>query len=175
MKKEDCFELGYIAKPHALQGEVSVVVEADDPSRYTALESMFVETKAGLVPYFVEYIHPQPDRFIVKFEEIDTVEIAETLSHAKVYLPLTELPSLEEGQFFYHEIIGFHVHDIQKGALGEIMNVYSTDMQALIAMSYQGKEVLIPITDDIVKEVKRTEQQVVVSLPEGLLEIYLEE
>ncbi len=175
MKKEACFELGYLTKAHGLQGEVSMLIEADDPSRYLDVESVFLEQKNGLVPYFVEYIHPHTDRFIVKFEEVDTLEQTEALIGATVFLPLELLPELEEGQFFYHEIIGFTVHGAALGALGTVADVYATNGQDLIAMQYKGKEVLIPITDEIVHNVVRDTQQVNVSLPDGLLEIYLEE
>lgn len=175
MKKEDCFELGYITKPHALQGEVSLVVESDDPSLYNDLDSIFLEEKGGLVPYFIETILPQKNKFIIKFEEIDSFEDAEVLSGLKAFLPLSFLPELEEGQFYYHDIIGFTITDKEKGALGKVSNVLSTDMQALIEMQYKGKEILIPINDEILQEVNKKDKSISVQLPEGLLDIYLED
>jgi 16S rRNA processing protein RimM len=45
--------------------------------------------------------------------------------------------------------------------------------QDLIAMDYQGKEVLIPINSDIVRTVDRANQKLNVALPDGLLDIYM--
>ncbi len=175
MKKEDCFELGYVIKPHALKGEVSLMLESDDPSAYYNLDSIFLEEKSGLVPYFIESINPQKNKMIIKFEDIDSIEAAEGLAGLKAYLPLSFLPDLSDGQFYYHEIVGFTVVDTEKGELGEISNVLSTDTQALIEMQYKGKEVLIPINDEVLQEVNRTNKTVSATLPEGLLELYLTE
>lgn len=175
MQLDDYYQLGYIVKPHGLQGALQLFLDVDFPEDYQNLESVFLlPSKAGaLVPFFVEYINIQDQRTIVKFEEIDTIEQATDLVKAEVYLPLDQLPALEEGQFYYHEIIGFSVHDQQAGRLGVVKDIYTSNYQDLIAMEYQQQEVLIPISDEIVLEVNRADKLIVTNLPDGLLDIYL--
>jgi 16S rRNA processing protein RimM len=172
MKIEECFLCGYIAKPHGYKGEVTLVLDVDNPAAYSDLDSFFVLIQGSLVPYFVEEIRLQEDKAIVKLEDVATQEAAQALVGNQVYLPMNNLPELEEGQFYYHDIIGYRVVDTTAGELGEVTNVYEFPHQDLIAMNYQEQEVLIPVIDEIVLKADHTKKQLMVNLPEGLLDIY---
>jgi 16S rRNA processing protein RimM len=176
VQKDECYELGSIAKTHGLKGEVLCFLDVDNTEEYAQMDSVFVEFKQSLVPYFIQQIQIQPNnRAIIKFEEVDSIETAQALVHCKLWLPLDVLPETEEDGFYLHEVIGFQVKDINKGVLGKITNIYEGNQQDLLGMEYQGKEVLIPIVDEIVLEIDYENQIVEVNLPEGLLELYLEE
>ena len=88
------------------------------------------------------------------------------------FLPEDNLDELDETQFYYHEIIGFDVEDQQLGKLGKVKTVYTMPIQDLIAMPYNGHEVLIPVNDEIIPKVNREAKILYVNLPEGLLEVY---
>ncbi len=123
----------------------------------------------------MDEIRLQENKAVVKLEDVDSQEIAQSLIGCPVYLPLVKLPQLEDGQFYYHEIIGYQVVDAVQGRLGAIENVYEMPHQDLLVMHYQGKEVLIPIADDIVKSPNHTTKELAVNLPDGLLDVYLDE
>lgn len=176
MTKEDCYLLGKITKTHGLKGELAIWLDVDYPEEYEELDSVLLEIKGELVPHFVEEIQIRPNKSIIKFEDIDTIEAASKLVNCDIYLPEDNLPELEDDdQFYYHEIINYDVVDEVKGKLGKVLAVYTSERQDLIAMQYEGKEVLIPIDDDIVKTVDREKKELYTNLPEGLLEIYLED
>ena len=175
MRIDDCYQLGYVIKTHGLHGELSILLDVDVPEAYQDLESVLVATSGSetLVPFFVEHLAIRQNKALVKFEDIDTIEQAEALLKARLYLPLENLPPLEDDQFYYHEIIGFTVQDTQQGPLGTVQDVYESTGQEMIVMQYQEKEVFIPINDDIVPRVDKIQSIVHVNLPEGLLEVYL--
>ncbi|MFD2520653.1 ribosome maturation factor RimM [Emticicia soli] len=176
MNKEDCYLLGKITKTHGLKGELAIWLDVDYPEDYEELDSVLLEVKGQLVPHFVEEIQIRPNKSIIKFEDIDTIEEAQKLVNCDIYLPDDNLPELEDDdQFYYHEIIDFDVIDEEKGKLGKVLAVYTSERQDLIAMQYEGKEILIPIDDDIVKTVNREKKELYTHLPNGLLEVYLEE
>jgi 16S rRNA processing protein RimM len=174
MNSENYFELGYIIKPHGLAGEVQVYIESETPEEYSELESVFVEINKKLIPFFIDSISINRKKAIVKFEDVDSVENAADFSGKKLFLPAVALPELEEDQFYYHDIIGYTVVDAEKGPLGPIREVYENPGHDLLGIEYQGKEVLIPIVDDFITKVDHQEKKMLVKLPEGLLDIYME-
>ena len=103
----------------------------------------------------------------------ERIEEAEPLRNAKLWLPLSELPELASDQFYFHEVIGFQVIDANMGPLGTVENFYELPQQNVLAMRYQGQEVLIPVVDELVSHADTEARQLFVSLPEGLLDIYL--
>jgi 16S rRNA processing protein RimM len=173
MKIEDCFEFGYVAKLHGYKGEVVLVLDVDDPSAYKSLDSIFIQLKGKLVPYFVEALRLQGDKATVKLEDVDSQEAAQALVGSALFLPLNKLPQLAEDQFYYHDIIGYRLVDASLGPLGEVTDVYELPQQAVLAMNYQGKEVLVPISGEIVTRANHASKELEVNLPEGLLDIYL--
>lgn len=174
MPQDGFFELGRVVKVHGLKGEVSIQLDVDDPGHYQKLESVFLQGEEGPVPFFVEYIRSQGKRAILSLEGVASAAEAEELVGQKVLLPEKMLPPLEDGQFYYHQIIGFQVQDRELGELGKVSAVYESTGQDLIAMLYKGQEILIPVTDEHVLKADLGNETLHTSLPDGLLDIYLE-
>ncbi len=173
MTQEDCFELGHISKTHGLKGEVVLFLDVDNPEAYEDMESMFIEVRNELVPFFIEQMYIRGSKAIVKFEGFENIEKATELLKKKAFLPLDNLPELKDGQFYYHDVIGFRVIDKTLGSLGLVSSVYSLDQGDLLVMEYQEKEVLIPINDTNVLKADMELMEIYVDLPDGLLEVYL--
>lgn len=176
MNKDQCFQIGRVAKVHGLRGEVNVVLDVDYPEDYEGLEHLFLEQKGRLVPFFLEHFVIQPGgKALMKFEDLNSLDQVEPLVGLEIYLPLTELPQLEEDQYYYHELIGFEVIDENLGLIGPVEIIYDLETQDLLGVTHKGKEVLIPIQDGIIKNVDKAAKKVYCQLPEGLLDIYLED
>ena len=173
MRKEDCYQLGIIQKPHGLQGEVAVFLDVDDPSVYIELESVFVDRGGQLIPFFIESVHVTPQKAIFKFEEVDSYEEAAELSGLELYLPLSALPPLEGTAFYYHEVVGFQLIDVATGPVGVIREVMS-GMQDLLIVDRQEVEILVPLHDELIEKLDREQKELHMRLPDGLLDVYLD-
>ena len=174
MTKDDCFQLGHITKTHGLNGEVVLFLDVDDPADYDDLDSVLIEVRGELTPYFVESLSVNRDRAIVALEDVDTLDEAKKLINCPVWLPLDNLEEITDpDRFYYHEIIGYQIVDDKEGPLGTVASVMTMATQDLIAMNYRGQEMLIPINSAIVKTIDRTAKTLAVDLPDGLLAVYL--
>ena len=173
MDFESCYQLGYLLKTHGLKGDVVIEIDADYPEEYVVMESVFVEINKKLVPFFIERIVLNGSKAIIKFEDIDELAQANKMKGAGIYLPLEVLPDLKDQGYYYHELIGFSVKDKNLGNLGTISGFYSSGNQDLLAMDYKEKEVLIPLTKEVVAKVDKKTKTVETTLPDGLLDIYL--
>lgn len=176
MNKDQCFQIGYISKVHGLRGEVTVVLDVDFPEEYENIEHLFIEQKSRLTPFFLEHFVMQPgNRVLAKFEELDSIDEVSPLIGSELFLPLTSLPKLDDDQYYFHELVGFEVFDEILGLIGKVDQIYDLQTQDLLGVTHQGKEVLIPIQDGIIQKVEKAEKKVYCQLPEGLLDIYLED
>jgi 16S rRNA processing protein RimM len=172
MKVDDCYQLGYVIKPHGLKGELMIYLDVDFPEEYEDLESLMLLQKHQLVPFFVEHIALQPgSKAIVKLEEISTREAAESLMATEIYLPLTALPDLEDDQFYFHEVVGYLMMEGDK-LIGTITEVIDSGPQLLFEVSVEDFEILVPIVDEIVLAIDNDAKRVEVLLPDGLIDIY---
>ena len=175
MRKEDCFYLGKIVRKHSFRGELVAKLDTDEPELYKNLESVFVELNNNLVPFFMEKTLLQKgNQLRIQFEDISSEEEADELLGTDLYLPLEFLPKLTGNKFYFHEIIGFDIKDINYGYVGEVVGVNDSSAQPLFEVISNGKEVFIPMIDDFIKEVNRSEKTITVETPEGLIDLYLE-
>jgi 16S rRNA processing protein RimM len=179
MNIEECFYLGYTSKVHAKQGELIAKLDVDNPEKYKKLESVLIRLNindTSLIPFFISSVQVLNNGTIkLKIDDVNDVAQAELLVGKELYLPLTKLPKLTGNKFYYHEVLGFQVIDAVKGNIGEIFNVLELPQQAVLEIkNAQQKEILIPITDQIIKTVNRAEKIIEIDAPEGLIDIYLE-
>lgn len=169
MNKEDCYSIGYICKAHGLKGEVTVVLT--EPVDLDELESVFIEVKGNLVPYFIQTFSERPDKAFIKFEEVNSIEQANTIKGCALYLNKSTRPSLKRGSFYNDEVEGFMVSDELHGELGTISEVLQTGPNRFLQLIYQGKEVLIPVNGPFITSVNKSKKLIKVSLPDGFLDI----
>lgn len=171
---DDCYQLGYIQKTHGLKGSITAFIDADDPELYRNLESVLLNDEGSLVPFFISNISISKQNAQITFEDINTVGLAADLVGTELWLPLEVLPPLEEGQFYYHDLIGYDFYDGET-LLGKVTQVYQMSRTNLLAVDHEGTEVLVPMQEDIMGKVHSTERKIVGNLPEGLVDIYKEE
>ncbi|WP_438971974.1 ribosome maturation factor RimM [Polaribacter sp.] len=174
MRKEECFYLGRIVTKYSFKGEVVIKLDTDEPELYKNMESVYVELGTNLVPFFIEKssLH-KGNQLRVQFEDIYSEEEADTILKCGVYLPLEVLPKLSGDKFYYHEVIGFQVVDVNFGTVGTIVHINDKAAQPLFEIDNDGKEVFIPMIDDFIKKVDRKNKTIQVHTPEGLIELYL--
>jgi 16S rRNA processing protein RimM len=174
MNISDCFYLGNITKPFGYKGEVDIFLDVDEPKNYAKLDAVFVELKGQLIPYFIENIRLKNNHAVVKFQDVHSDSV-QSLIGAKLYLPLAALPKLEGNKFYFHEVVGFSMKDIEHGELGILENIMDNGPQPIFQIKYpSGKEILIPILDDFIVEVNRENRSITTKAPEGLIDFYLQ-
>ncbi len=174
MRKDDCFYFGRIIKKHGFKGDLKLRLDVDYPEEYSELESVLVETKTGLVPFFFDTYILEDKGFVrAHLEGVDTEEAADRVVGSELYLPLNILPDLEGTDFYYHEVVGFEVLDEVFGSVGTITELREGNAQDLLVIDRKGKEVLIPVIDEWIIALNREAKQMTVRTPEGLIDLYI--
>ncbi|MEC7658813.1 MAG: ribosome maturation factor RimM [Bacteroidota bacterium] len=172
MRKEDCFFLGTVVAKYSFNGEVLIKLDTDEPQQYLSLASFLLEQNTGLVPYFTTAVKLHKTKLLrVSIEEVDSEHQANELIGKSVYLPLDQLPSLNDDQFYYHEIIGFEIVDSTLGPVGTIINVNDTNSQVLLEVDHMNKKILIPLVDEIIHKIDKEKKQIHLFIPNGLLNL----
>jgi 16S rRNA processing protein RimM len=175
MKKSDCFYLGKIVKKYSFKGELLIKLDTDEPELYENLDALFIDLRNNLIPFFIESSQLHKSELLrVKFEEVTTEQDADSLLKSEVYLPLKFLPKLKDDKFYFHEIIGFTVEDVNFGMVGIVKSINDTTSQALFEIDRDGIEILIPMNDAFIKKVDKKNKLILVDTPEGLIELYIQ-
>lgn len=172
IRREDVYKIGRLGKPHGVKGEMSFMIVDDVFDRVEA-DYVLLDVDGILVPFFLEeYRFRSNENVLVKFEGIDTQEQARSYTGCDVYFPRALSDSGGEDMTLA-EIIGFSLVDASTGrVVGTIRRVDNQTINVLFeVVSPEGKELLIPASEDLVRGVDAEKKMVMVSLPEGLLQL----
>ncbi len=153
MPKVIFLEAGEIVGTHGVRGEVRVRPECDSPEQFSTLRTIYFDSDGKRAVRMKA--RPHKTIALAKLEGVDTVEAAAALRGTMLYLNRRDL-KLEKGRYFICDLIGTQIVDYDTGALyGTCSDVSHTgganDVYHLTTPV--GKEVLIPVIPDIVKEV----------------------
>ncbi|MGN0032971.1 MAG: ribosome maturation factor RimM [Candidatus Limimorpha sp.] len=173
MTKDNCFFFGKITKTHGLKGELTLKIDVANPGDFTDLKYLLIDENKNMIPYFIDKQIIRGDKMFLYFQGVDTLEKASFFVGKSVFLPNEFLPELDEDDFYYSEIIGFTLFDESLGEIGKISDVIEYPTQAVIQVMKDGKEILIPVHDDIITKIVKKEKSIVVRTPEGLVNMYL--
>jgi len=174
MKIEDCFRIGSILKTRGLKGELQLYVDFENLHDID-ITAIFIDVAGKLIPYFVESIkYPMKNTAYLYLEDIDTIEKATPLAKKDVYLSNKQKPKKKKDEFTLKDLKGFTAIDENEGELGIITEISEFPQQLIAHVIYQDCEVLFPLNEEIIKGIDVVKNMVLVDLPEGLLDIYLD-
>lgn len=158
---------------HGINGALILKHMTGDNNWLKQGDVLFVELRKGSeIPYFVVTAKAANDEeYIVTVEDVNTVEAAKKLTGKQVYVKEDVLKNVKTDSPLLW--IGFNLVDKTKGGLGVIEDVLQTGHQWLAKLTIEGKEVLIPLVDEMLLDVNIRNKFVRVDLPEGLIEVYL--
>jgi len=179
MNLDECFYLGYTSKIHGKQGELIITLDVDFLEECKKLESVFIQmnkTDTSLIPFFISKSHFQNNGTLrIKLDDVNDIVMVKPLVGKGIYIPNNILPSLSGNKFYHHEVIDFTIIDVNHGEVGKVTRILNYPRQAIFEIfNTDDKEILIPIAEDIITKVDRTNQTIEVETPEGLIELYLE-
>jgi 16S rRNA processing protein RimM len=175
MTIEDCFYIGYITKTKGLKGEVQLFFEYDEPEELT-FKTVFADVNGKLIPYFVSSYKLQNNQTgNFYFDDVDHIDKAEKLVRKKIYLPNSEKPERDDSEFTITDLKGFTVHDENAGELGEIIEIHEYPQQYVAVVPYKSVEVMFPLNDDLIVEIDEEGRILKVDLPDGLIDLYVNE
>ena len=172
MQKKDCFYLGKIVKKYSFKGEVVLKLDTDEPDIYENLDAVFLDLGKNLLPFFIKKsLLQKGNQLRVQFEDIENEADADAILKTDVYLPLNLLPKLSGNQFYFHEVVGFVLEDINYGEIGKISSINDKTAQALFVISKGDSEILVPMIDEFIKKIDRENKKIITETPEGLIEM----
>ena len=171
--------MGRVGKTHGVRGEIKVAPETDAPERFADLEAVYLGATTASARRFdlegVRFQYPKGrTTVLLALEGVETVEDAADLRGLQVFADPDDLPALEDGQAYLHDLVGLEVVEVDEAGsevevIGTVRDLYD-GAQLLFAVERSGKpEVLIPDVEEFVVRTDLEAGRLYVRPIEGLL------
>jgi 16S rRNA processing protein RimM len=163
-------KIGFISKLNGFKGELVLITEVDD---VVDEEFLFMKMDGIPVPFFVEDIFEKSGNFIVKLEDVNDEFFAQRFLNHDVFVERKSRKKNIE-TFSSHELINYHIIDTVFGDLGPIVRIDNFPQQEIAICILKEKEIMIPLNDEFIDEIDDDQMRIAMTLPEGLINLYLE-
>ena len=168
------YHIGKIVGTHGFKGDLVLEHAVSSLKLVKHLKTVFTEdNKDSFMPWFVEAVRLKSEKEVfIKIEGMDTKEQSKILNRKDIWISEADFQLISEK----NTAINFLDYSIveQKKVLGTIVEVIEQPHQILCKIFIGDKEVYIPLHEQTLKKINHQKKEVEVTLPDGLLEIYLD-
>lgn len=165
--------IGKFVSTFGIKGELVLEHHLGEQASLDKVKALFIEEAPGrFIPYFLESSKTRKEtEMLVLLEGIASPEKARLLVRKKVWLPEPDVKKIASAAAPIGWL-GFEVYDGKK-LLGKVLEVIEQPAQILLRIEINEKEVLIPLNESTLEKIDLKKQKIIVELPDGLLDIYL--
>lgn len=177
-KKDGFLCVGVITQAHSLHGEVLVKTFLDDDS---LIEKDLFLTTADDEKLTVQKARPSNKGLLVKFAEVKNRNEAEKARKTYLYLNHEEFPQEDEDEIYFFELKQYKIFDEENNKLGKVLNALDNGANTILEVKLAEpvaidkektvKKILIPFSKDMVLEMNKDEQFLVVD--KELFDMYI--
>lgn len=163
--------LGRIVKPFGFEGFVTVKLEKSFIENIPGMESVFLDIDGKPVPFFIsDSDYPGADILRLKFEGYESFEKASEFAGCTVFLTSGQSEKSTSGHT--GDLAGYTVFEPDNARVGTVKETIRNPGQWLLSiLTSEGKEILIPMHQDLIIKVDNKKKTIVMDLPDGLKEI----
>jgi 16S rRNA processing protein RimM len=167
------FKIGKLAAAFGVNGQLILQHELGKKTALKDLQAIFIEDKKkSFLPWFITATKIKSENEIyLSLEGISTREAALKLVQKEVWLTEADFKKFA-AKSAPASLLGYTIID-DGNELGTILEVIEQPHQVICRIEVQSKEVLIPLNEAFLEKIDHRKKQVLVTLPEGLLDIYL--
>lgn len=166
------FKIGKFVSTFGLKGELILKHNLGKKTSLKGLKAVFVEErKQSFIPWFIENTKiKNEEETYIKLEGINVKEQAIKLAQKEIWIPQEDFKKFS-AKTSPINLLGYEIIENEE-VLGKILEVIEQPHQLLCRIEINNKEALIPLHEETIVKIDRKKNQVTVSLPPGLLEIY---
>jgi 16S rRNA processing protein RimM len=167
------FKIGKLVASFGLKGELILKHTLGKKTSLKGLRAIFTEErKKSFLPWFIESAKIKSDEEIfLKLEGVNARESSMKLVQKEIWIPEPDFKKFA-AKTSPVNLLGYTIIS-ETGSLGEILEIIEQPHQMLCRIEISSKEVLIPLNEETLQKIDHKKKQVMVILPDGLLEIYL--
>lgn len=173
MGKNGFFAVGKIVGVHGIKGTVKVYSYTESFALFKTGALVFVKSSGEPEKSFeIDWARPHKRVVLLSFKEIGNRNDAESLIGSKLFIKRKKLPELDKGSYYWFDITGLSVYDVDGRFIGIVESIIATGSNDVYVVKDSGRggnnETLIPALESVVLEINLEQKIMRIKLPEGL-------
>lgn len=174
MEKQHIEVVGKFGSTYGIRGWLRVYSSTENAESIFAYQPWYLKIKGQWQLVELEAWKQHNHEFIAKLTGIEDRETAQTLTNIEIGVDLSEFPKLGDDDFYWHDLIGCEVVNLQGYHLGKVSEMMETGANDVLVVKANGKDAfgkqerLIPfLYKQVVKRVDLTTKTIEVEWDAG--------
>ncbi len=163
--------VGKIIRPHGKRGLLRIRSYAGSEASFLDAGTVFLRSVSGEIHEFrVTSVNAHKNIFLMRLKDLNSKEEAEGYKGADILINKDTLVR-EEDECFWYELLGLKVYLDTGDYLGSISHIISAGSNDVYVVREGEKEIFIPATHEVVKEIDLENEKMIITAMEGLLDL----
>ncbi len=162
--------VGKISGIFGVHGWVKVFSHTEPRNNILQYDPWLIKKKNGWQSVSLIKGRKQGKTIVAQLKEVDNCDLAQALIGCDIAINESQLKKLAEDDFYWRDLQGLKVIDVQGNILGNVSSMMATGANDVIVVKLDAekaklkkmKEILIPYIDEVVKNI---------NLEDGLIEV----
>ncbi len=166
------FLIGRTLKSHGTSGQLRMMIEDRFKSYITEGTYIFFDLNGSKVPYLVTRVEEEA-HFVISLEDVVNKKESDVLAGQELWVPLASVKSRHQlaPKNIRDKWSEYSLHDNASGASWPILRTEEYPQQLMAVIEMNNREVLIPLSDQLITEISQEGKTIFINIPEGLLEL----
>lgn len=159
-------EIAKIVAPQGLKGEMRATLQCDSPEFFTSFDNYYLgDSKAE-----IEIISARQHKnvMVIRIDGINSIEDVQKYIGKTIFINKEDV-MLEDGRYFWADLLGMDVIDAESGEIyGKLNDIQATGANDIYEVKKGGKSVWIPAIAEVIKKVDVDGKKMFITPMEGL-------
>ena len=167
--KKEVVLVGKIVGAHGVKGTSKISVYVESLTIFKPDTALLVCSPDGSEnSYEIDWVKPHSRGALLALKDVTSREQAKTLVGSGLYIQRAGLPKLEDGAYYWFDLIGLKVYTSDDQYLGRLDSIIETGANDVYVVNKDDREILIPALKSVVRSIDIESRIIRVELPEGL-------
>ena len=163
--------LGRVIRPHGLEGLLRIQSYAESDRSFLDAGTILLKPVSGPVQEAeIRSLRPHKKAYLMAVKGITSIEAAEVLRGAEIWVPENAL-TREKGAYFWYELLGLRVYLTSGERLGSVSQIIETKSHDIYRITGADKEMFVPATHEFIEEIDLNKKRMTIVPMEGLLDL----
>jgi len=163
--------LGRIVATHGVAGWLRLKLYNPEGRTLYSVAEVALASSGTHLTLRVDQVKPHQQFALLKLREIDDMDAARGLVGFELSVGQDTLKPLVGSEFYYEEVVGFEVLDINGEYIGTVTRIWPRQGTSLLVVAGPKKEHLVPAVKEFIREIDIVNRTVNIDVPDGLLEL----
>lgn len=168
----DLFLVGKALKSHGTYGHLRLMVEDKYKPYLLPGAFVFIDLDGSKVPYKIAHTEDAA-HFVVLFENIRGKDESDNLSGKEIWIPVDQVKErhLRSPRSLKEKWEDYQISDETTGTIYPILRTEEYPQQLMAVIDIAGREVLVPLNDQLITDIDKDAKIIRMQIPEGLLDL----